>query len=305
MSAPASVTLAICSRNRPDDLRRSVARALEILPPSAQLLVVDQTQDCARNIAPGNARLQYEHRPGRGVAVARNQAMVLAQSEVVVFTDDDCAPRAEMVQHLQRAFLRPDVAMAFGTVNAMPSAGGFIASYTPRRTRILRGRTAKLADSGIGACMAVRRDAALALGGFDERLGPGAEFASNEEGEFAYRMLKSGRAIAHIPEAIVDHWGARPWVDGRRYSYETYRAIAATCAMHIRTGDPVAGLLLAQQFGLVLWDIAKAVAKKGRPSGLSAAHGLASGIGPGLGLRPVSAPLLRAPVSVKRVANGR
>lgn len=288
MTSAPTVTVAICSRNRPDDLKRAVAAALRVLPPGAELLIVDQTSERTDCLTTPDPRARYEHRPGQGISLARNLSLHLARTDVVVFTDDDCGARPGMVESLSSAFKVPAVGLAFGTVIAETSRVGFIASHSPKRRRILRGRLAKLSDTGIGACMAVRRDAAIAVGGFDERLGPGAPLPSNEDGEFAYRMLLAGYAIAHIPEAIVDHWGARPWHDGRRYSYETYRAIAAAYAMHARVGDPVAPLLIAQQAAFILGNVGKSVLQRGRPSGFSALQGLLAGIRPGLRLRPMS-----------------
>ena len=290
MSSALTVTVAICSRNRPEDLRRAVAATLRVLPPEVELLVVDQTAEPTDCLAGAEARFRYEHSPGQGISRARNLSLRIARTDLVVFTDDDCGPRLGMVEALVAAFRAPDVGLAFGSVVAEHSQVGFIASHKPHRAQILRGRIAKLRDTGIGACMAVRRDVALRLGGFDERLGPGASLPSNEDGEFAYRMLLAAYAIAHIPEAVVDHWGARPWQDGRRYSYETYRAIAAAYAMHARTGDVVAPLLIAQQAVFILGNIGKSILEHGRPSGLSALQGLLAGIGPGLNLQPMATP---------------
>lgn len=98
MTATPTITLAICSRNRPDGLRIAVTAALKVLPTDAELLVIDQTEQPTLDLGAGDPRLRYEHRPGCGIALSRNTALRMASTNVVVFTDDDCAPRIGMVE---------------------------------------------------------------------------------------------------------------------------------------------------------------------------------------------------------------
>src|SRR5690606_38887608 len=163
--------------------------------------------------------------------------------------------------------------------------GGFIPTYYPPRARVLRGRLAKLRDGGIGALMAVRRDAALAVGGFDERVGAGSDLAACEDGELAYRLLRAGWGLAHVPAASVMHHGFRRWADGRRYSYDTYRGIGAAYATHLRGGDPGGLALLAQQFAVVLGGMVRAALQR-EPIGLARLLGLGAGVVMGVRMQP-------------------
>jgi GT2 family glycosyltransferase len=57
----------------------------------------------------------------------------------------------------------------------------------------------------MGANMAVRRDLAVALGGFDPRLDVGTLTRSGGDTDMFARMLDAGAAIAYTPAALVWH----------------------------------------------------------------------------------------------------
>lgn len=58
---------------------------------------------------------------------------------------------------------------------------------------------------GTGANMSIRRDAGLALGGFDVALGPGTPTRAGEDPDLFTRVLFSGGALAVEPSAVVWH----------------------------------------------------------------------------------------------------
>jgi len=271
-------------------LERAVRSALATSP-GTPVLVIDQSEaptlpEAVR--AAIHAGLVEYHRDERvGASRARNLALHLACTDAVVFVDDDCELDPGAVDALLAALTQADdIAITFGSVTAAWPTGldGFIPGYVPSTPAVLRGRLAKLRDRGIGACMVVRREMAIAAGGFDERLGPGTPLASCEEGEFAYRVLRAGYAIAHAPAAHVRHYGYRAAVEGPHYAFETYRGIGASFALHLRRGDPVAALLLAQQLGIVFHEMARMSIRYRRLGGVSRLRGLLAGIRAGFAL---------------------
>lgn len=58
---------------------------------------------------------------------------------------------------------------------------------------------------GIGANLAVRADAARAVGGFDEALGPGTPTCGGEDGEFMIRLVLAGHTVGYEPSALLWH----------------------------------------------------------------------------------------------------
>lgn len=283
--APAGLaTIVVCTRNRPYDLQRALDAALAHAP-GVPILVIDQGDEPALGIPEG---VEVHRDDGRGASRARNIALQLVTTPLVVFVDDDCAIHPHAVERLVEALTaHPHAALAFGTVAATQVPEGFIPTYYPPKQQVLHGRSGKLADGGIGALMAVRRQQALEVGGFDVRLGAGVELAACEDGEFAYRLLGRGHAILHVPDAVVEHYGMRRWSEARRYAYQTYRGIGAAYALHMRQADPWAAALLLQQFGLVAREMLSRALRGQMPGGLAKVAGLLAGISTGLRMRPL------------------
>jgi GT2 family glycosyltransferase len=57
----------------------------------------------------------------------------------------------------------------------------------------------------VGACLAVRRQAWEAVGGFDERLGPGRPAASAEDDAFLRAIVEGGWPVFYDPGIVVRH----------------------------------------------------------------------------------------------------
>lgn len=286
--------VAICTRNRPRDLLRAVRAVLRSSVPGLEVLVIDQSDPAGIAGLPDDARLDRIWDGGRGSARAHNLALRLARSEIVVYTDDDCEPEGDWLRPLLVALGRVDgPAIAFGSVIPAPIDPklGYIDGYVPPARRELRGRLSKLRDGGIGANMAVRRGAVLDVGGFDEQLGPGGYFSSTLDGDLAYRVLRAGHAIAHVPESRVVHHGVRGWAESGARSRATFTGIAAAYTKYLRLGDPVAALLLGQQVGFALANVARHAAARERPLGLGRLAALLAGIARSfeLGVDPATA----------------
>jgi hypothetical protein len=173
----------------------------------------------------------------------------------------------------------PSAGIAFGSV--IPAdhdpRQGFIVGYVPTEQRRLTGRLGKLRDGGIGANMALRREAVEAVGGFDEFLGAGGFFPSCEDGDMAYRVLKAGYALLHVPHARVVHWGIRDWSSGSGLTRRTYMAVGAAYMKHLRRGDAAAATLLLQQVWFGVSNLAGALIRGRRPFGFGRLLALASG----------------------------
>ncbi len=108
--------------------------------------------------------------PDVGVCGARNRGLRRAAGDIVAFTDDDCRPPADWIASIRRAFAETDGLV----VLEGPVEGGM--SYEGRR----KYPTCNLA---------VDREAALSVGGFDERF----EYW-REDTEFGWRLEEYGAA---------------------------------------------------------------------------------------------------------------
>jgi glycosyltransferase involved in cell wall biosynthesis len=273
---PRSVSVIVCTRDRPQDLRNALPAILATNYRDFELVVVDQsvsdeTAEIVAAAAAHDPRVRHVRDRGKGLSRARNIGINETRHELIVFTDDDCEPDAEWLGTIVQA-LEEDgtAAAAFGSVIPAPCdpRDGFIVGYLPKRRQRLTGRLAKMRDAGIGANMAFRRQPLLDTGMFDEMLGAGGYFASMEDQEITYRLLRAGHAVLHVPESRVLHHGLRDWKSGSPLMRKTYVAVAAGYMKYARVLDFGGVCLLLHEIRLAVMNVLDSAIHLRRPLGL-------------------------------------
>jgi GT2 family glycosyltransferase len=217
-----SVSVVVCTRDRPQDLRRCLAALAACEPRPAEVIVVDNAPatDATSAVVREFAGVRYLREPRPGLSHARNAGARAASGEVVAYTDDDVEVRSDWVGSLALPFADPSVACVTGIVipaNLGSAAacifefdvGGFGRELKPRRfdAGFLRRRWWQSPDVwqiGAGANMAIRRSALAAVGLFDTRLGAGASGCS-EDSELWFRLLRAGLQCHYDPGVVVFH----------------------------------------------------------------------------------------------------
>jgi len=275
MSAP-RVSVVMPTRDRAHLIEGALRSILANTYRDFELVLVDQGSDggaaiVAERLAQSDPRVRAVRDSKPGASRARNLGAASSSGEFIVFIDDDCEAEPDWLEHLVAALdAHPDAGIACGSVPSAPCDGtkGFIWGWVPSKPRYLKGRLGKLLDGGISANMAFRRTAFEQVGGFDELLGPGSHFVAMEDQEAAYRVLRAGYALLHVPDATVIHYGFRDWTSASGLIRRTYVAIAAAYMKHARRGDPVAVLLLLQETMRATLNVLTSVALRRRPIGL-------------------------------------
>lgn len=196
-------TLALCviCHDRPDEFRTALASARGF----DEVVVLDMASEPPLEPEPGAIWLRED--TNSGVAAGRNRQAEAATADVLVFLDDDAS------------FVSPDPA---GAIRACFAAHEGVAGLAFRVVRA-DGRTVKgeypfrghADDAGsprpcayfLGCGAAVRRDAFLAAGGFDDRY-----LYSTEELDLAFALARAGGTFFYAPEVVVEH---RPSPRGR------------------------------------------------------------------------------------------
>jgi GT2 family glycosyltransferase len=221
-----SVSIVLCTRNRPQSVRMALESVLAIDYPALEILVVDNAADPRplEAVVAGIAdpRLRHVHEPTPGLSRARNTGLRHAAGQFVAFTDDDVVVDRAWIEHIVRAFgVAPDVACVTGLVPSGELRTPVQAHFDQRVSwaSSCRPRLFRLADPppdvpmfpfqvgcyGTGANFALRRSVAFTLGGFDEALGAGSATGGGEDIDMFVRVVHAGYALAYEPSAIVWH----------------------------------------------------------------------------------------------------
>jgi GT2 family glycosyltransferase len=259
------IAVVVPTMGRPDHVERCVRGVLAGTVAPAEVIVVDQSRDARtrERLAPLGERVRWVHLAPPSAAAARNRGVELAGTEWVGLLEDDGEIGPEWLESALRALEelgRPDA--LYGAIDAP-------GPLDPRDLEVSTFRVGAPtvwprgthpARIGYGGHLVVRRDAFLAEGGFDPRLGPGSRFRGAEDMDFNYRMLRAGRRLASTPALRMVHhqWRDRGELPRLMYGYNLGQA--AFCAKHLRRGDAgVLPILAGQAF-----DDAKMLASAGR-----------------------------------------
>lgn len=227
-SAPATVTppaatVAICTRERPEDLTRALTAVTALRPAPLEILIVDNnpSTEHTRNVAARFAGVRYIREDAPGLDAARNRALRQATAPIVAFTDDDAAPEPEWLEHLLRPFEDPRVLCACGLTLPLEletAAQEWFERYSPFgrgfERRVFDGihhDPLAVARIGAGANMALRRSVLADVGPFDEALDAGTAAKSGGDHEMFGRILSAGYRIVYEPRAVSRHRHRRTW----------------------------------------------------------------------------------------------
>jgi glycosyltransferase involved in cell wall biosynthesis len=284
------VSAVVCTRDRPDSLVRTVRSLLASADADFELLVIDQSDGLESREALGaclsDSRLRYLPSRARGKGAALNEGLREACGDIVVSTDDDCEVPPGWAAGMARALeAQPTAAIVFCAVTAGPHdrASGYIPAFEPRRSRLLCSIGASSGKLGLGAGMAVRRAAVLALGGFDESFGPGARFGSGDDWDVAQRLLLSGWHVYETDHLSIVHHGFRTFAEGSDHARRDWIAIGALCAKPLRAGHFDAIVVPLWYFSvLAVWPPLRDLLRLRKPSGLSRIVGFSRGFRQGL-----------------------
>jgi hypothetical protein len=140
-----------------------------------------------------------------GLAYARNRGLVAARGPLVAFVDDDEVVDPKWVGAVADAFTRDEAAGVFGPIAPRDERGLPYCRYDGGGSFRLIERGTPPWRVGTGGNMAFRREALLAVGGFDPLFGLGSVSRSAEETELIHRLLESGRALAWSPDVVAYH----------------------------------------------------------------------------------------------------
>lgn len=219
-----SLTVAICTKDRPNYLQRCLTPLCALQQTSAfDILVVDnapsnkQTYDLVQSIP----SIRYTCEPKPGLDFARNRALQEVAGEILAFLDDDVVVDRGWLLGLKESWSEnPDAGAFTGLVLPyeleteaqiiFEQRGGFQRGFEKLHYQgsTQPGNPLYPCGAGIfgaGCNMAFSREVLLSLGGFDEALDTGASLPGGGDLDIFYRVIRAGYSLVYEPQYLVYH----------------------------------------------------------------------------------------------------
>jgi GT2 family glycosyltransferase len=224
---PVDLTVAICTRARPDLLASCLRSVLALRPHDPadprhfQVLVIDNDppDDATERLVSRLSGVRYSREARPGLDFARNRALAEATGLWTAFLDDDVTVDSRWLEGLEEAVAEhSDAACVTGLVLPTELAtkaqitferrGGF--GRGCRKVRFAGGPDGQLFRLGAGmfgaGCnMVVRTDTVRALGGFDEALDTGPPLPAGGDLDIWSRLVRAGHPLVYEPRLLVFH----------------------------------------------------------------------------------------------------
>ena len=170
--------------------------------PFEMVLVDNGSTDATRD-----QLVQVRNDRNRGFAVACNQGAAYASGDVLVFLNNDTEPHDRWLPNLVAQLTFEDVAVA-GCKLVYPHGviqhAGVDVDFRLPPGKEAQGVTddlpARDVDAVTGACLAIRRDVFMALGGFDDGFWNGYE-----DVDLCLKARAAGYRVRYTPDAVVTH----------------------------------------------------------------------------------------------------
>ena len=217
-----SISVLVCTRGRPEHLRRCLSALQRLNPGPAEIIVVDNAPEdqSVFEVVKAFAGVIYCPEHAVGLSRARNRGIWRSSGEILAFTDDDAMVHPGWLLGVRQSLSQKGIYGMSGLVLAEKletesqvrfefDFGGFNGGYRPIVFdsfffKSMLNKGVPVWRIGAGANMAFRREVFSRIGFFDERLGAGAAGCC-EDSEFWYRMLAAGMAIRYEPRAVIWH----------------------------------------------------------------------------------------------------
>lgn len=195
------ISVVVCSYNGSQTIRDCFKGLSKLDYPDFEVIVVnDGSIDNTAKIA-AEYPFKLINTPNMGLSSARNTGLEAATGEIVAYTDDDAHPDPHWLKYLAATFLKT-THTGIGGPNIAPLDDGAIAECVANAPggpiHVLTSDTE--AEHIPGCNMAFRREALLAVGGFDEQYR-----AAGDDVDLCWRIQEKGWTLGFSPAAMVWH----------------------------------------------------------------------------------------------------
>ena len=225
-----SLTVAICTKDRPDCLRRCLQSLVKLKEgvtdgvAEIDIMVIDNapSDDRTKQLVANFTDVRYLSESKPGLNFARNRALLETECEVLAYLDDDVVVDGGWLRGLHEAWSEnPDAAAFTGQVLPLELKteaqvmfelrGGFRRGFEKvRYTSAAPNDDGALYPCntgifGVGCNMAFQRQLLLKLGGFDEALDTGPPLPGGGDHDVFYQVIRAGYPLVYEPTYLVFH----------------------------------------------------------------------------------------------------
>jgi O-antigen biosynthesis protein len=195
------VSVVVCSYNGGATIRDCLEGLRRLDYPDFEIIVVNDGSTDATGAIAAEYDVRLISTENRGLSSARNTGLEAATGEIVAYTDDDARPDAHWLKYIAHAFMTTDHA-AMGGPNIPPAddppLAEVVANAPGGPLHVLLDD--QLAEHVPGCNIAFRRQALLAIGGFDP-----VYRAAGDDVDACWRIQQQGWTIGFHAGAMVWH----------------------------------------------------------------------------------------------------
>jgi GT2 family glycosyltransferase len=197
------VSVVVCAYNAERTMEACLASLETLNYPDYEVIVVnDGSRDRTLAISESFPYCRIISQENRGLSVARNVGAEAATGEIVAYTDSDCVADPDWLTYLVARMEEGGLAACGGPnfpppEDALVPAAVAVSPGGPTHVLI----SDEVAEHIAGCNMAFRRDALLALGGFDPQYR-----AAGDDVDICWRFQDAGYTIGFSAAAVVWHF---------------------------------------------------------------------------------------------------
>jgi glycosyltransferase involved in cell wall biosynthesis len=199
-------SLIVATLGRTAELRRLLESLAVQTHQDFEVIVVDQNTDdrVAQILALFASQMRIQHLVTQpGLSRARNLGLKAVSGDVVAFPDDDCWYPSSLLEQVRKLLSRPeDWDGVIG--HLVDDAGKAILPWSDKAGPV----SPAISWRRTGTCLFFfRKKVVDRMGGFDEKLGPGAGtlWGAGEDNDYMLRALKFGFNVYFEPALLVHH----------------------------------------------------------------------------------------------------
>jgi glycosyltransferase involved in cell wall biosynthesis len=246
------VSVIVPTHNRPDRLQGCLRSLLALQYPRYEIIIVDNapstsaTREYIEQTCHKMQQVRYVREDRPGVSWARNCGMMIAQGEILAFTDDDVVVDPywliELVQGFSRAgevacvtgynlpleletpaqFWYEEYGGAYWFQKNGGTTWGFtrlifdLKEYRPKTTALFPYRAGMF---GCGASMAFTAAFLRSVNGFDPALGGNGPARCSQDIAVFFQVITRGYTLVYEPASLVYHLHRRTYSELRKQIY--------------------------------------------------------------------------------------